>query len=110
MTQQVQRKTWEQFWGPLLLCRFHEGNPERWSKREARADWLFRALDLMPGARILDLGCGDGILDICLARLGGQVTDDGDVAADLLLAIRGAVASTQKEPCLEFLADMTQPP
>lgn len=67
-------KTWEEFWGPLLLLRFHLDNPERWKARKRRAQWLFDQLSLQAGAKILNLGCGDGVLDICLAELGAEVT------------------------------------
>jgi SAM-dependent methyltransferase len=46
----------------------------RWTARAQRADWLFSTLSLTSGSRILDLGCGDGILDLCLGRLGARVT------------------------------------
>lgn len=67
-------KTWDEFWGPLIFLRFHENNPERWTKREKKAEWIYKNLHLKSGDRILDLGCGDGLLDICLARLGARVT------------------------------------
>jgi SAM-dependent methyltransferase len=67
-------ETWDSFWGHLLLWRFHEDNPERWSAREDKADWLIKTLELRPAARVLDLACGDGLLSICLARKGCEVT------------------------------------
>ncbi len=67
-------ETWNSFWGYLLLWRFHEDNPERWTAREEKADWLIDTLGLSPGARVLDLACGDGLLSICLARKGCEVT------------------------------------
>ncbi len=74
MSKKTILKTWNEFWGPLLFLRFHENNPEHWTKRETKAEWIFKNLRLESGARILDLGCGDGLLDICLARLGAKVT------------------------------------
>jgi len=53
-------ETWDSFWGPLLLLRFHADNPERWSVRETRAKDLWTLLDLSEGDRVVDLGCGDG--------------------------------------------------
>lgn len=67
-------RTWNDFWGPLLMVRFHEGNPKKWDLRRSKAEWLFENIDLRRGAHVLDLGCGDGILDICLAELGAVVT------------------------------------
>ncbi len=74
MTSRTIRKTWEEFWGAFLMLRCHQDSPERWSRRQARADWLFTNLTLRPDIRILDLGCGYGILDICLAQRGAKVT------------------------------------
>jgi hypothetical protein len=45
-------ETWNSFWGHLLLWRFHEDNPERWTGREKKADWVIRTLGLSPGARV----------------------------------------------------------
>ena len=67
-------ETWGSFWGCLLHRRFHEDNPERWTARERKADWLTHTLGLSSGARVLDLACGDGVLSICLAKRGYAVT------------------------------------
>jgi SAM-dependent methyltransferase len=83
-------KTWDEFWGPLFFLRFHENNPERWTKREIKAEWIFNNLHLEKNAEILDLGCGDGLLDICLARLGAKVT-----AIDRMQSV---ILAAQKEP------------
>ncbi len=90
MTSQRLRRSWNEFWGELLLVRCHQGNPARWSKREERARWLSDHLELNHGARILDLGCGDGLLDICLARRGMKVT-----AVDRIASV---LASARREP------------
>jgi len=79
-------KTWNEFWGPLLLWRFHENNPQRWTIRKKRAGWILSKADLAAGSRILDVGCGDGLLDICLARLGAEVTAVDRVSSVLELA------------------------
>lgn len=70
----MQSKTFDEFWQVFLQVTFHEGNPERWSKRESKAKWFESCLELSPGAWIADLGCGDGILDIWLSRMGYKVT------------------------------------
>lgn len=70
----IVRRGWGEFWGPLFLLSFHRDDPARWSKREERASWLSGNLAFPEGARVLDVGCGDGILDICLARRGFHVT------------------------------------
>ncbi len=81
-------ETWNSFWGWLLLWRFHQDNPERWSAREEKAEWLVTKLALSPGARVIDLACGDGLLDICLAGRGLEVTAV-DRIAPVLQAARG---------------------
>lgn len=68
------KKTWSEFWGEFLLIQFHKDNPNRWTAREKRAEWIVDLLKLKKGSSILELGCGDGLLDICLGRLGMNVT------------------------------------
>jgi SAM-dependent methyltransferase len=84
---QVIAETWDSFWGDLLLRRFHKDNPERWSAREAKAEWVAGNLGVPRGCRIVDLGCGDGLLDICLAQRGYRVAAV-DRIASLLAAAR----------------------
>ena len=79
-TRSVQR-TWDEFWAERLVLRFHAYNPQRWAARRERAQWLFGLLQLTHGSRIVDLGCGDGILDICLYQLGARVTAVGRTAS-----------------------------
>jgi len=74
LTDRTTWRTWDDFWGDLILVRFPESNPELWDRRQAKAEWVWHTLGLWEGARVLDLGCGDGKLDICLARQGAKVT------------------------------------
>jgi len=67
-------KTWNEFWGMFLQVTFHKDHPERWSARQRKADWFRDNLDLKTGVKIADLGCGDGVLDILLSRMGFEVT------------------------------------
>jgi len=68
------KKTWDEFWGEFLQIELHKDNPIRWTVREEQAVWIIDRMGLSPGARILAPGCGDGILEICMGRLGMCVT------------------------------------
>lgn len=59
------------------------GHPEdvQWEMNEGRADWI-QSFQIPDGARIIDIGCGNGYLDICLARRGYEV-----VGVDRLVAV-----------------------
>ena len=70
----MKNKTWNEFWGEFLQVTFHVGHPDLWPARERKAKWAQRHLQLARNAKILDLGCGDGMLDIWLSRMGFQVT------------------------------------
>ncbi len=70
----MRSKTFDEFWQVFLQVTFHQDNPERWSIRESKAQWIKSCLELLPGNSIADLGCGDGILDIWLSRMGYKVT------------------------------------
>jgi SAM-dependent methyltransferase len=68
------QKTWEQFWGDVFLWRLAELRPDIDRLREERAGWLWRTLGLQSGVRVLDLGCGNGMVGVHLARRGVHVT------------------------------------
>lgn len=70
----MKNRTWNEFWGEFLQVTFHKGQPDLWPSRERKALWLQKNFRLFPNAKILDLGCGDGILDIWLSRMGYDVT------------------------------------
>ena len=80
------------------MIRFHRNNPARWAVREQTSDRLFKKLDLRPGSRVLDMGCGDGLLDICLARLGAQVT-----AVDRISSVLTAARDEPDGKLVEFI-------
>ncbi len=69
--------TFESFWGELLLVRFH-GDGEAFREFNVRrATWLLAQVDgdrPAEGLRVLDLGCGSGVLDLVLAERGAVVT------------------------------------
>jgi len=74
MAKELTIQTFEQFWGELLFVRFHEGSTPLWSLNEKRAQWVLDYLPNLPQPHILDLGCGNGVLDILLGRHGARVT------------------------------------
>ena len=73
-----------QWWDPRGPLRtLHEINP-------VRLAWVAGHLHL-DGARVVDVGCGGGVLSEALARAGASVTGI-DLAADALVAARGHAA------------------
>ncbi len=69
--------------------------------RERKADWIQEQLHLAAGATVLDLGCGDGILDLVLAKRGFRVTAV-DRIASVIEAARAEAAEMGVE--VEFVA------
>ncbi len=102
-------RTWDEFWGDLLHRRFHLDHAARWTAREERARLIRETAGLQPGERVLDLGCGDGLLDICLARLGLQVT-----AVDRVGSVLAAARAEPGGDTVTFVAadlrEITYPP
>lgn len=70
----MKNKTWNEFWGEFLQVTFHEGHPDLWPSRQKKALWAQKHFQLPDGSKILDLGCGDGKLDICFSQMGFDVT------------------------------------
>jgi SAM-dependent methyltransferase len=63
---------WDTYFGELYLRLFKTVlRPEHTAQEVA---WIIAALDLPPGARILDLGCGQGRHAVLLARAGYRMT------------------------------------
>lgn len=69
-----------------------------WRVNEGRADWL-ESLGLEAGSRILDLGCGNGYLDIVLGRRGHQV-----IGVDRVGSVIAAARALVDEESVEFIA------
>ena len=92
-------RSWTDFWGELLHLRCHHDNPQRWSAREARAAQLVELGVVRAGRRVVDLGCGDGLLDICLARHGARV-----VAVDRLATVLAAARLKPDGALVDFRA------
>lgn len=84
MTKRI-GETYDGLWGELMV--FMHDMDYLWQTNEGRADWL-ESLGFGGGLRILDLGCGNGLLDIALARRGHVVTGVDSVASVLARARR----------------------
>ncbi|MBV9468061.1 MAG: class I SAM-dependent methyltransferase, partial [Abitibacteriaceae bacterium] len=95
MAKMRRAMTFSEFWGELLLVRFHGKGEEFRRFNEQRAQWVWHLLPASAetSPRILDLGCGSGILDICLAQRGAQVTAVDRIGPVLDIARRQAEAA-----------------
>jgi len=66
---------------------------------EGRADWI-QSFQIPDGARIIDIGCGNGYLDICLARRGYEV-----VGVDRLVAVLDEARERAGDDNVESVSD-----
>jgi 2-polyprenyl-6-hydroxyphenyl methylase/3-demethylubiquinone-9 3-methyltransferase len=104
----------DEWWDPRgKMAVLHKFNPVRLAyirdaacKRFARSA---KQLDSLKGLRILDIGCGGGILCEPLARLGASVTGadpaERNIAAAKLHAGEGGLAIDYRVTTAEVLAD-----
>lgn len=68
-------ETWRSFWAKLLRIDFFEGQWEKYRKvADARAEWLEQAFRLSTDKPILSCACGEGGIELALARRGFKVT------------------------------------
>jgi SAM-dependent methyltransferase len=90
--------TWQEFWGEFLLLRFHQDNSQLWELRQQKAQWVWDTSGLVTSATVLDLGCGDGLLDVCLAQMGASV-----VAVDRLSTVLSHARQIAEDAPATFL-------
>jgi ubiquinone/menaquinone biosynthesis C-methylase UbiE len=76
---------WKDFFSGLIVDFWRAAMPP--GATVAEADFFARHLALAPGARVLDVACGDGRLALELARRGFRVTGV-DISEDFLAAGR----------------------
>lgn len=68
-------ETWNSFWAKLLRIDFFEGKWEMYNKvADARAGWLESTFNLDRNVPILSCACGEGGIELALARRGFKVT------------------------------------
>ncbi len=68
-------ETWDSFWGQLLRIDFFEGQWEAYQKvADSRAEWLEETFGLDKSLPLLSLACGEGGIELALARRGFNVT------------------------------------
>ena len=103
-----------QWWDPRgKMAVLHKFNPVRLGFIKDTACRQFardaKRLDVLAGLRILDIGCGGGILSEPLARLGAAVVGAdpsvANIAAARLHALEAGVAVDYRESTAEALAD-----
>lgn len=69
------RETWDSFWANALRIDFFEGQWSTYRKvAEARAQWLEKLLRFDKSKPVLSCACGEGGIELALARRGYQVT------------------------------------
>jgi 2-polyprenyl-6-hydroxyphenyl methylase/3-demethylubiquinone-9 3-methyltransferase len=104
----------EQWWDPLgKMGVLHKFNPVRLGFIKAAACRRFerdgKRLDALAGLRILDIGCGGGVLSEPLARLGAAVVGadpaEANIAAARLHAAEAGVTVDYRATTAEALAD-----
>ncbi len=103
-----------QWWNPQgPMAALHKFNPVRLAYVRDRAAMHFdrdpKRLDSLAGLRILDIGCGGGILSEPLARLGASVTGVDPSESNIAVACRHAeqsgLAIDYRAATAETLAD-----
>jgi len=104
----------ETWWDPRgKMAVLHKFNPVRLGTIKEAACRQFKrdikALDALKGLRILDIGCGGGILSEPLARLGAEVVGadpaDTNIEVAKLHAARSGIAVDYRCTTAEELAD-----
>jgi SAM-dependent methyltransferase len=69
------QETWDAFWAQTLRIDFFAGQWDAYRKAaDARAEWLEAAFGLDTSRPVLSLACGEGGIELALARRGYKVT------------------------------------
>ncbi|MCH7471370.1 class I SAM-dependent methyltransferase [bacterium] len=68
-------ETWDSFWGQLLRIDFFDGQWDKYHRvADARAEWLEATFNLDKERPVLSCACGEGGIELALARRGFNVT------------------------------------
>ena len=79
---ETRRETWDSFWAQVLRIDTFEGQWELYRKAaDARAEWLEAALHMDRSRPLLSCACGEGGIELALARRGFKVTGIDKCAA-----------------------------
>ena len=72
---ELRSETWDAFWGRLLRIEYFEGKWDMYRKvADSRAEWLEQAFGLDKSRPLLSCACGEGGIELALARRGFNVT------------------------------------
>ena len=93
-------KTWNEFWGKFIMVDARKNIPNRQKKIQKKADWIWANGILSGHPKILDLGCGPGVIDIFLAKMGANI-----VAIDWIESVIKIAKEEARGLSVEFLAD-----
>src|SRR5674476_961434 len=110
--------TWWDVRGPMAAL--HKFNPVRLGYIRDRAAEHFardpKKLDCLKDLRMLDIGCGGGILSEPLARLGAQMVGADPAAENIAVASAHAqpleaveLLGLARKPLRGFIADISEP-
>ncbi|MBP6471169.1 MAG: methyltransferase domain-containing protein [Chloroflexi bacterium] len=90
------------------LDQSHGAASRRTPERQIQLDWLWAALNLQPGAHILDATCGPGLYAVDLAKRGCQITGVDFSPASIAYARELAAAKNVGERCTFIEQDVRQ--
>lgn len=106
MTKKFQRieKTWDEFWAEYWRIRLVKEDEVIAWKNQQVVEFCINMLELKPGMRILDLGCGAGFQAFIFAEMG--ITVHGVDISPPLIKYAKSEAKKRKSPATFSIGDM----
>ncbi len=99
------RETWDAFWAQTLRIEFFAGQWDAYRKAaDARAEWLENAFGLDKSRPVLSCCCGEGGIELALARRGFRVTGI-DISPTFIYHAREKAAQ-EELPATFLVADL----